>query len=260
MANNKNFFRHNLFLPIAILLFLVLFISMFSIKNEDVICTHINCGNDHERYFDALSAFFTMLAFVGVVFTLFLQWKDLKDTKEDIDEQNKTFSLQRFEHSFFTVLEMHNKLVDGFFIKANDYGSTKDLSGKAVLQFIANKMEYWAEPNPSQEYQFDFGSNYPSERYYKVFLDQYFGSFYCLYEHILDAPENRDKWYSEIVRSRLIEEELVLLYLHGIYGGPDEAHKFRRVIEKYTLLKNIGVRVSGPSRSVYRSDAYGTFY
>ncbi len=145
MTKKKGFLKENFWLLIFVILLAIIFTSMFSVKAELLACSLINCGEENDRYFESLSAFFTMLAFLGVVFTLFLQWKDLRDTKDDVDEQNRTLALQRFEHSFFTVLEMHNKLVDGFFIEAGKYGNAHNLSGKAVLQFISDKMEYWAK-------------------------------------------------------------------------------------------------------------------
>lgn len=255
MTKKKGFLKEDFWLLIFVILLASIFTSMFSVKAELLACSLINCGEENDRYFESLSAFFTMLAFLGVVFTLFLQWKDLRDTKDDIDEQNDTLALQRFEHSFFTVLEMHNKLVDGFFMEAGKYGNANNLSGKSVLQFISDRMEFRADLKSGDENQHDFSSNYPADNSFRVFLDQYFGSFYNLYEQISKAPENKDKWYSDIVRSRLIEAELVLLYLHGLYGGP-EGFKFRPIIEKYALLKNIGVRVMGPSRFLYDLKAY----
>lgn len=255
MTKKKGFLKENFWLLIFVILLASIFTSMFYKKAEPLVCSLINCGEENDRYFESLSAFFTMLAFLGVVFTLFLQWKDLRDTKDDIDEQNDTLALQRFEHTFFTVLEMHNKLVDGFFMEAGKYGNANNLSGKSVLQFISDKMVFWADPKPEEDNQFVFGSNYPADNNFRIFLDQYFGSFYNLYEQCSLAPKGKDMLFSDIVRSRLIAAELVLLYLHGHYDGP-EGFKFRPIIEKYALLKNIGVRVMGPSRSLYDLKAY----
>lgn len=61
-------------------------------------------------HFDFVTAFFSGLAFVGVLLTLILQKKELDATRKVMDEQSKTMELQRFETTFFNLLDNFNKI------------------------------------------------------------------------------------------------------------------------------------------------------
>ncbi|MFP3595074.1 hypothetical protein SB689_24320, partial [Chryseobacterium sp. SIMBA_038] len=65
----------------------------------------INLGKDYQGLFGdmfgASNAVFTGLSFVGVIIAILLQRQDLKETKEEVVNQNKTLMMQRFETIFF---------------------------------------------------------------------------------------------------------------------------------------------------------------
>lgn len=61
----------------------------------------------NESYFSMLEAFFTGLAFLGVIWTVLLQKDELRlqrdeltQTRSVMEKQSKTFDKQRFETSF----------------------------------------------------------------------------------------------------------------------------------------------------------------
>ena len=76
--------------------------------------------------FGAVNALFSGLAFAGLIFTIILQKKELalqreeltqtrdelKGQKEQLEEQNKTLKIQRFENTFFQMLNQFQEIVN----------------------------------------------------------------------------------------------------------------------------------------------------
>ncbi|ROI09471.1 hypothetical protein EGH90_04040 [Kaistella haifensis] len=77
--------------------------------------------------FGAINALFSALAFAGIIFTIFLQKKELKlqreelaETRDEFIKQNKTLNKQRFENTFFQLIKLHGDIVDKLKIKSFD--------------------------------------------------------------------------------------------------------------------------------------------
>ena len=67
--------------------------------------------------FGAVNALFTGLAFSGVIVTIILQSKELKlqrdeliETRKEFKQQNRTLTYQRFENTFFNLVQQYNRL------------------------------------------------------------------------------------------------------------------------------------------------------
>jgi hypothetical protein len=77
--------------------------------------------------FGSINALFSGLAFAGIIFTIFLQKRELALQREELEEtrkefiqQNETLKKQRFENTFFQLLRLHNDIVDKLKITAID--------------------------------------------------------------------------------------------------------------------------------------------
>ena len=76
--------------------------------------------------FGAVNALFSGFAFAGLIFTIYLQKKELalqreeltqtreelKGQKEQLEEQNKTLKIQRFENTYFQMLNQFQEIVN----------------------------------------------------------------------------------------------------------------------------------------------------
>jgi hypothetical protein len=60
--------------------------------------------------FGAVNALFAGLAFAGIIFTIFLQSREIKQTKTMLEEQLKDSNKQRFDSTFFQLLNLHNEI------------------------------------------------------------------------------------------------------------------------------------------------------
>ncbi len=103
--------------------------------------------------FGAINALFSGLAFAGIIFTIFLQKRELtlqreelEDTRNEFIQQNDTLKKQRFENTFFQLLRLHNDIVDKLKIKAIDgetyknreffLGAIKDLKYRSTCEYF----------------------------------------------------------------------------------------------------------------------------
>jgi hypothetical protein len=68
--------------------------------------------------FGSINALFSGLALAGIILTILLQRKELKlqreelrETRTEFETQNETLKLQRFENTFFSILNLHHQIV-----------------------------------------------------------------------------------------------------------------------------------------------------
>jgi len=69
--------------------------------------------------FGSINALFSGLALTGIILTILLQRKELKlqrkeliDTRQEFKTQNETLKIERFENTFFNLLNQHHQIVN----------------------------------------------------------------------------------------------------------------------------------------------------
>ena len=60
--------------------------------------------------FGAINALFSGLAFAGIIFSIVLQNRELSQTKSSLLEQTKATNRQRFDSTFFKLLQLHGEI------------------------------------------------------------------------------------------------------------------------------------------------------
>jgi hypothetical protein len=99
---------------IATVVIIVLWIlTYFLLRNCD------NRGSLGDMY-GTINALFSGMALAGIIFTILLQRQELKLQREELEEtrkefiiQNSTLKFQRFENTFFNLLNLHHQIVEG---------------------------------------------------------------------------------------------------------------------------------------------------
>lgn len=212
--------------------------------------------------FGSVNALFSGFALAGIIFAILLQRIELKYQREELIEtrkefkiQNSTLKLQRFENTFFSLLELHHKIVDSIDLDVEKRKAVRDMSlrhieyetlkSRDVFKHTFNLMrQYLKEAHNEnvinkvylehyQKYQTDFG--------------HYFRNLYRMVKLVNDSEllsETKEKLsytikykYTSIIRAQLSDYELLWLFYNGLSENGDE--KFKPLIEKYTLLKNL---------------------
>lgn len=249
--------------------------------------------------FGAINSLFSGLALAGIIYTIYLQKKELSlqrkelsDTREEFKIQNKTLSLQRFENTFFHLLELHhqivnaidldiykNKPISALSLKSIDNKNKIDkdkvtLKGRDVFKYSYEQVNYQIKKGND-----DFEEVYME--YWKIVqtdFGHYFRNLYRIIKLVneyefhthdeLDCIVNPEKYidrikyplanfntrykYTSIVRAQLSDFELLWLFYNGLSQNGVEL--FKPLIEEYSLLKNIPKDKIGNKNLIFRYD------
>jgi Putative phage abortive infection protein len=167
--------------------------------------------------------------------------EEMKTTRKEFEEQNKTMAVQRFENTFFQMVNLHNQIVSSMQINGQ-YPKT----GKNVFPFIFEFLKH--SYNRKRERDLFTGTeliDWIRESYEEFFnsyenqLGHYFRNLYRIVKFIdevklLDYEEK--KTYIGIIKAQLSSSELSLLLYNGL---SDHGTNFFPLIKKYNLLDNL---------------------
>jgi hypothetical protein len=226
--------------------------------------------------FGAVNALFSGLAFVGVVYAILLQRKELKLQREELaltreelkgqrkefEEQNKTLKKQRFENTFFQMLSLHNEIINSMNIPQGD---GDELRGRAIFKSIISRFQSRTIPSIENEK----GANISShdlvvEAYFSIyelnqsFLGHYFRGLYRIFKFVDESDIENKKFYTDIVRAQLSNQELQLLFYNCLTTLGSK--KFKPLIERYAIFNNLPEKLIYDGitlKSLYDDGAYG---
>lgn len=174
--------------------------------------------------------------------------------------QNKNGKIQRFENTFFNMLNLQQQITNNLF-----YDEEK-IQGRELFSFFWNTLHLRSSTNTTleniivqnehglpEERDNPFLSCYGFKKLLETFseneydshnipsnFDHYFRHLYTIikFVHNTDFLNPKEKYtYTSIIRATLSPYELIWLYYNCIYGAGKE--KFKPLVEEYSLLKNI---------------------
>lgn len=174
---------------------------------------------------------------------------ELEGQKKQMVEQSQTFKLQRFENTFFNLLDLHHQIVNNI---ESQFDEVHKKNGKVVnnqrivlrgrdvfkndyprlLEHIGKNIKNEEELNKKYlhcwyEFQKNFG--------------HYFRNLYRIIKLVDETsfPNSEDFMvrykYTSMIRAQLSDHELLWLFYNSL---SDNGKKFKPLIIKYTLLKN----------------------
>jgi len=219
-----------------------------------------------------INGLFSALAFAGVIYAIFLQKhelelqrqelaetrEELKGQKEEFKTQNDTLKRQRFENTFFNMLQLQQQITDGITYTyhisiINDAASLdnslpyyKTLSttvkGREVFGVMFEDIKGYDDTISGMRTTLKSeGLKGYEENYSPTHFDHYFRHLYRIFKfvaesHLIDKEEDRYE-YASMARAQLSRYELIWLYYNGLscYGR----NKFKSLIERFSLLNNL---------------------
>ena len=239
--------------------------------------------------FGAVNALISAFAFAGVFVTFWLQRKELdlqrqelKAQREEFTQQNKTLKLQRFENTFFHMMELQQQIVNDLFIKVSDKEDVwedsslsggrdrkevivdNSVRGRQVVDYIYNHYENGHFRRGVYVNLYEKGLEGYEKSPYLSLLDHYFRHLYTILRYVdeTDAFDVNDEGdvdeeytyrqkyhYTTIVRATLSRYELLMLYYNGLSKFGKE--KLKPLIERYCLLNNLDITSLSFSRENY---------
>lgn len=237
--------------------------------------------------FGSINSLFSGFALAGIILTILMQRKELKlqrlelqETRFEFATQNETLKLQRFENTFFSLLNLHHQIVndidyrytENFGFSYNHRNNTgRDtvevvtISGRDVFKYHYGRLS-------SMLANFD-------QSYEKTYLDMYedvqtdFGHYFRNLYRMLKLVDQTDFFYNNIkvdqtdifkikyrytciIRSQISDYELLWLFYNCLTSNGRE--KFKPLIERYVFFKNIPKKLIANSDLIekYNSTAY----
>jgi hypothetical protein len=196
--------------------------------------------------------FLSIAAFILLYMTYKSQKEELKESRKILRTQNEVMTKQQFETTFFNMINLHNQIVNQIsrtYDVSDEYGNilktrkeTKrgrecfdgfyNIFRSFHISFFGNRA---VPKNPKDDF---IGLVY-TEFYEKrqSMLGHYFRNLYHIVKFVDNANIKNKKEYTNILRAQLSKYELLLLYFNCLsrYGS----EKFKPLVEKYSLLKNI---------------------
>lgn len=256
---------------IGILLIMVIIVIFVTCDIDFTLLNFYNVGG-------ILSGVFAGLAFSGVVFSLYNQYrqsrkqqqnfvKQLRIAKDQFTQQIKYDEIRRFQDTFFKMISLQLDIVNGLEysdLESNNKSRENSLrTGRQVFKSIFIDKRLIVLDNDElnrtplvNEKAFTIGRYYGIQEvldknglknYHKIdfigIFDHYFRNLYRIikfvHEQKNDILNDTDKYnyIANNVRSTLSEYELILLFYNCLTKAGYE--KFKPLIERYTLFKNI---------------------
>lgn len=231
-----------------------------------------------------VNALVSALAFAGVIVTLYLQNRDLnlqreemRLQREEFARENETFKYQRFENLYYNMLNLQQKIVEGLRYEYEKSHSshtysrgsrnversfeTKEAIGRDVFRYLFRQGSFIYESNGNDNYIKNgyrefihvIGLEDYNNTWIPTLFDHYFRHLYKIVQFVDDQGfEFQEAYkYVSLLRETLSRYEMVWLYYHVLTS---EDFSFKRLIEKYSLLK--GLRYTMLSRSKEANDFY----
>lgn len=190
--------------------------------------------------FGVLNSLFSGFAFIALVITIYLQQKDIKDSKAEMTKKN-------FEQIFFDFIKIHNDLVASFRQIHERHCMYGD---EAISYFLSNFKEggttafYEPDPTKTQEDRLKERNLDPEVLAINLSIKlgrsnlKFIETVYLILNLIARAENLNDidkKFYLETLHAQISDEELALIfyYTHGIKSD------MKSVIEEYHFFENI---------------------
>lgn len=199
--------------------------------------------------FGAVNALFSGMAFVGVFYAIMIQRNEIKiarldvkytktildEQKQQMEEQNNSTKKQVFENTFFKMLDILIDTTIKIEIKSNYNATPISIMGKASFLYLLDdlKARVASEVRPFEEYYLEFYNNN------NHIIGHYFRFLFNLMNFIENSDIKNQVFYSKLVRAQLSDHEVAVLFYNGL---SQKGGKFKPLIEKYGLLKNLNDR------------------
>lgn len=196
-----------------------------------------------------------------------LQTQELEETRLVFKEQSETIKIQRFENTFFKLIQLHHEIIDKLSIEIDDsvFANHSDINkykGKEVITrgmkllrkcindvLIENEIDEFGETQYydinvlNLEQGYDLLNSAYHDFYYrktKQNLSNYFRSVYHIFKFIYTSElikKDKKQFYASILRAQLSSEELFLIFYNSLIpelGKP----KFLYLIKEFDILQN----------------------
>lgn len=202
-------------------------------------------GQRGDLYGGFLNPLLSFLAFMGVLYSIYLQRIDLRESQKETQRQH-------FEATFFQLLAQHDRIVQALDIRSRQSGHISQ-GRDCFLSYTRNLEEDF------RGFMTDHGQPLPhalTSAYNQMWQDKrqdlghYFRFFYNFLRFVDESDlkslegegENPRTKYIRILRAQLSDYELAMIFFN-CYN--ERGKKLKKYVHRYNLLDNLSPEVFG---------------
>lgn len=246
-----------------VLRFEILMFALFILWLLGGFATYYWFGDDRGTagdMFGTVNALFSGLAFAGIIYTILLQRTELKFQREELelqraeirrsgDElegQKKIMAIQRFENTFFQLLNLHHEIVGNMEVQSVDV-----IKGRKTFKKFYDRLEYTFDTRRPMQIVLDYGMIY---REYEDTFEHYIRNLYHTIRWVHNAncfeEIEEKKEYIRIIKAQLSTYELLVLYYNCMTA---QGEKLKNMAIEYELFDNLnyGLLIDGRHRDIF---------
>lgn len=201
-----------------------------------------------------VGALFASLSFLALLYTVYLQREELttaikalQDGAESQKKQAENYEAQKFETTFYSLLELHNDMVRSLELNSSNFSgyiaNVATLDDRSdVSTYLKERQEHILENVELSQYfrvlyqllKFIAKNNIKNSG--RNFSEPYLSNRTTIYEY-----ENEEKMYASLVRSFVPVKLLPVLAINCIpsYGGLNNLQKYYGLLERYGFLEHM---------------------
>ncbi len=206
--------------------------------------------------FGMVNSLFSAFAFAGIIITVYLQKielglqrKELEETRAVFEKQSGTMALQRFEITFFNLIELHRKLLSDTEYSWTSFGGGGSHHNRFVSHAAFDQLLISLERHLKRQQQDNPDGNW-SESVADVYsennmnVEPVFNNLRNILSLIerLDVNDNTESYhqnYAEILTAQLYEEEKKCLFYYLLYVIEDP--EYCQMCRSYCILDGVWV-------------------
>lgn len=218
--------------------------------------------------FGGLNTLFSGFAFTGIIVSIYLQSKELKETRNELHNQKVEMKAQAdalnkqvFESTLFQLLQLHSGTAASTTVNINGDKKHGRESFTSLFNILINDYMVWLVIKPVEDPIDETKIQY--QRFhddYGYAIGHYFRNVYQIMKFIDNSTHSNEskKFYVNLLRAQMSTFELALLFYNCISNIGCE--KFKPLIEKYEIFEHLPAMPDFTKEqiTIYSKNAYGT--
>lgn len=198
----------------GVLIIAVLVIPMIWLTNWILVKTYYASSTENQGLFGdmfgASTSLFSGISLALLIYTILLQKEELADNREEFKKQNRTLSYQRFDNTFFNMVDLHGRIINGH-----------PWEGMPFAHYISthiNRLEPHRDVETLKESFKTVSLSYTTQ-----YFGQYIGNFENTVNFILrrkKKSKSQDSYLRIYFAQLTINEKIFLLYYYNLTYKP----------------------------------------
>lgn len=172
---------------------------------------------------------------LAVLATIIIQQIQLIDQKDSSEKDKQRFSEERFERTFFELVNLHNNIVEAMSFERGG----KIRKGRECLNIIYTDMRQYFDGLGTPTEREEVASTYTDFfGNYSELLGHYLRNLYHIFSFIKDSSIIDRQRFANILRAQLSNAEQTFLFYNGL---SDQGKNFYQLMVDFELLEQIEI-------------------